>query len=105
FVTVGFTAWLILLALAITSTNGWIRRLGRRWTLLHRLVYVAAGLVSLHFVWGQKTLQAEPLLFAAGFAVLLGARVVLALRRRRAARAARRPGAGDGRRDVVTSPP
>ena len=82
FMTIGFTAWLILLALAVTSTDGWIRRLGRRWAALHRLVYPAAGLVSLHFVWGQKTLQAEPLVFTGAFALLLGARVVFALRRR-----------------------
>jgi len=84
FMTIGFAAWLILLALAITSTRGWIVRLGRRWALLHRLVYVAAGLVSLHFVWGRKTVQPEPLLFAGALAVLLGSRAVYVLRRRRA---------------------
>ncbi len=89
FITVGFTAWLVLLALAVTSTQGWIRRLGRRWAALHRLVYVAAGLVSLHFVWGRKTIQAEPLVFAAAFAALLAARAVFAWRRRRRSAAPR----------------
>lgn len=96
FMTIGFAAWLILLVLAVTSTNGWIRRLGRRWTTLHRLVYVAAGLVSLHFVWGKKTLQAEPLVFAGVFALLLGARALFSWQRRRAQK-----GQGAGRREAA----
>lgn len=88
FMTIGFLAWLILLALAVTSTTGWIRRLGKRWAALHRLVYLAAGLVSLHFVWGQKTLRAEPLVFTGVFALLLAARAVYAARRRRSRAAA-----------------
>src|SRR5690606_17599899 len=86
FITVGFLAWLLLLALAITSTNGWIRRLGKRWALLHKAVYVIAGLGLLHFFWSQKADRGRPLQFLIVFAVLLGARVVYSwLKRRRAA--------------------
>ena len=87
FITVGFVAWLVLLTLAITSTNGWIRRLGKRWSLLHKSVYVVAGLALLHFFWSQKADRARPLQFLLVFAVLLGARVVYAqVKRRRAQR-------------------
>ena len=75
FITVGFAAFLLLLPLAGTSTRGWIRRLGRRWQLLHRLVYPAAGLAALHFYWKVKADTFWPLLVAALLAVLLLARV------------------------------
>lgn len=84
FITVGFTAWLLLLALALTSTTASMRRLGKRWTTLHRLVYVVAGLVSLHYIWGQKVLETQPIVFAALFAVLLMSRAVYSWRKRRA---------------------
>lgn len=87
YITVGFTAWLLLLPLAVTSTKGWIRRLGRRWQALHRLVYPAAALGVLHFYWLVKADTREPLLFAAILAILLGARVAY-----RVARASGRPG-------------
>ncbi|HZJ08653.1 MAG TPA: protein-methionine-sulfoxide reductase heme-binding subunit MsrQ [Trueperaceae bacterium] len=87
FITVGVTSWLLLLALAITSTNGWIRRLGKRWTTLHKLVYVVAGLVMLHFFWSQKADGVEQFVFLGVFIVLLGARVVYTVRKRRAAAA------------------
>ena len=54
YITVGFTAFLILIPIAWTSTKGWIRRLGRRWTTLHQLVYVAAALGVLHYLWQIK---------------------------------------------------
>ena len=54
FITVGFGAFLLLVPLALTSTRGWIRRLGKRWQKLHRLVYLAAGLGVLHFYWKVK---------------------------------------------------
>jgi methionine sulfoxide reductase heme-binding subunit len=76
FITAGFAAWLLLLPLAVTSTRGWVRRLGRRWRPLHRLAYLAAGLGVLHFAWGVKADLREPLLFAALLALLLGARLV-----------------------------
>lgn len=87
YITVGFAAFLLLLPLAITSTRGWIRRLGRRWHLLHRLIYPAAGLAVLHYFWkkSSKADIAEPLLFAAVLGGLLLFRVVLMLRRRHAA--------------------
>lgn len=81
YITVGFTAWLLLLPLAITSTRGWIRRLGRRWGQLHRLVYVAAVLAVLHFLWLVKSDLREPLLYAAVLAVLLGSRLWWAWRK------------------------
>jgi sulfoxide reductase heme-binding subunit YedZ len=86
FIFSGMLAFVILLALAATSTNGAIRRLGRRWQQLHRLVYVAAVAGAVHFVWGQKADIREPLLWAGILAVLLGARVVFAARKRAAAR-------------------
>lgn len=75
FITVGMAAWVILLALAATSTRGWIRRLGKRWTLLHRTVYLAAILGVVHFYWRVKADTREPLVFAAVLLVLLALRV------------------------------
>jgi sulfoxide reductase heme-binding subunit YedZ len=75
YMTVGFSAWLLLLPLAATSTRGWMRRLGRHWSTLHRAVYVAAALGVLHFLWGVKADVREPLVYAAILAGLLGVRV------------------------------
>lgn len=85
FVTVGFAALLLLLPLAVTSTDGWVRRLGfPAWKRLHRLVYPAALLGALHFLWRVKADRQRPLVFAAVIGVLLLAR----LAPRRAARGA-----------------
>ena len=89
YITVGFAAWLLLVPLAVTSTQGWIRRLGRRWGPLHRLVYAIAILAVLHFWWIVKSDYREPLLYAAILAALLGWR----LWKRFASRPARRPAA------------
>lgn len=72
YITVGFAAWLLLVPLAITSTRGWMRRLGRNWGRLHRAVYLIAALAVLHFWWVVKSDYREPLLYAAILAVLLG---------------------------------
>ena len=72
---VGFAAFLILLPLAVTSTKGWMRRLGKLWKRLHRAVYVAALLAVLHFVWLVKSDIREPLLFGAVVLVLLLLRI------------------------------
>lgn len=81
YVSVGFAAYLMLVPLALTSTRAAIRRLGRRWQQLHRLVYAAAVLGVVHFLWLVKADAREPLIFAAVLAVLLLAR--LGWRRRR----------------------
>lgn len=70
YVLVGFAAGLILLALAITSTRGWQKRLGKKWARLHRLVYLAGILAVVHFAWLVKDIR-EPLRYAAVLAVLL----------------------------------
>lgn len=77
FIVVGMLALLILLALAITSTKGWQKRLKRNWKRLHRLVYLAALLGVLHFAWKEKVGWKEPrvLVFAAVVSVLLLARL------------------------------
>ena len=72
YVTVGFTALLLLLPLAVTSTDRWMRRLGRRWQTLHRLVYPAALLGCLHFLWLVKADWREPALYLAVWAALMG---------------------------------
>lgn len=91
FITVGFLAWLLLVPLAVTSTRGWMRRLGRNWGHLHRLIYLIAALAVLHFWWIVKSDWREPALYAGLLAGLLGWRSWKALERRaRAARAANR---------------
>src|SRR5690606_7358024 len=85
YITVGFAAWLLLVPLAITSTQGWIRRLGRNWARLHRLVYAIAVLAVLHFWWIVKSDIREPLLYATILAALLGWRSWKWVARRRAA--------------------
>ena len=87
FITMGALALLLMLPLALTSTKGWIRRLGRRWALLHRLVYVSAAAAVLHFIWKEKVIIDETMTYAAILAVLLAIRVVFWLR----SRAAKRP--------------
>ena len=80
YITVGFIAWLLLVPLAITSTRGWMRRLGRRWGQLHKLVYAIGVFAVLHFWWLVKSDIREPALYAGLLAVLLGARLVRRLR-------------------------
>jgi sulfoxide reductase heme-binding subunit YedZ len=84
FITVGMLAFALLVPLALTSTNRSVRWLGYvRWKRLHRLVYAAAGLGVVHFIWRVKADLREPLVFAAILAVLLGVRVAGSLRHRR----------------------
>jgi sulfoxide reductase heme-binding subunit YedZ len=79
FITVGFTAWLLLIPLALTSTDASVRRLGfKRWKLLHRLSYVVAVLGVIHFTWRVKKDVTEPALYGALLAGLLLVRVVKA---------------------------
>jgi sulfoxide reductase heme-binding subunit YedZ len=76
FITVGFTALLLLIPLAVTSTRGMQRRLGRNWVKLHRLVYVVAVLGVVHYWWQIKSgRDAQPLPYAVLLAVLLGVRL------------------------------
>ena len=81
YITVGFTAWLCLLSLASTSTQWAMRRLGRRWAQLHRLVYTAGVLGVLHFLWLVKSDVREPLWYGAILALLLVLRIPAVARR------------------------
>lgn len=74
YVLVGFAAGLVLLPLAITSTRGWQKRLGKNWKRLHRLAYLAAILALVHFAWLVKDIR-EPLRYGAVLALLLVARI------------------------------
>jgi sulfoxide reductase heme-binding subunit YedZ len=72
FITVGFAAFVLLIPLALTSTAGWIRRLGgRRWQQLHRLIYVAAVLGVIHYYWLVKSDVRKPLLYGVLVGILL----------------------------------
>jgi sulfoxide reductase heme-binding subunit YedZ len=75
YITLGFTAWLMLLSLAITSTTAWQRRLKHRWVALHQLVYPAAILGVIHYLWLVKADTREPLIYLAILLVLLGFRL------------------------------
>jgi sulfoxide reductase heme-binding subunit YedZ len=75
YITVGFAAFVLMVPLAITSTQGWIRRLGRRWKTLHRAVYAIGVLGVLHFLWLVKADLLEPAFYGVILAVLLGMRV------------------------------
>jgi len=75
YITVGLGAWLLMLPLAVTSTRGWMRRLGARWRPLHRLAYVAAIGGVLHYLWLVKADLVPPLLHGAAVLALLGLRL------------------------------
>jgi sulfoxide reductase heme-binding subunit YedZ len=90
FIFAGMLSFTILLALALTSTAGWIRRLGRNWVRLHRLVYVAGGSAIVHFVWKEKSDYSEPLRWGAALGLLLAVRLYFVVRRRLRARPAAR---------------
>jgi len=76
FITIGFTALVLMLPLAITSTAGWIRRLGgKRWAALHRVVYITGVAAVVHYYWLVKADVSRPLIYAAVVALLLGMRV------------------------------
>jgi sulfoxide reductase heme-binding subunit YedZ len=75
YITLGFTAWLLLLPLAITSTAAWQRRLKRRWIALHRLIYPAAILGAIHYLWLVKADTREPLIYLSILLALLAFRL------------------------------
>ena len=84
FITVGFATLLLMLPLAVTSTNAMVRRLGaRRWIALHRLIYIIGPLGVLHFWWMVKKDLTEPVIYALVLALLLGYRLVMRLRESR----------------------
>ncbi len=76
-IAVGFVAFLLLIPLALTSTNASIRRLGKRWTRLHRLIYLATGLGILHYLMVQKLDIRVGLVYVASFALLMIARTLI----------------------------
>ena len=88
YVTAGFTAFVLMIPLAITSTAAMIRRLGKRWQQLHRLVYLAAIGGVIHFYWLVKADIRRPAQYGAVLALLLGYRLAVKLRPRIAARLA-----------------
>jgi methionine sulfoxide reductase heme-binding subunit len=90
YITAGFTAFLLLVPLALTSTNAMMKRLGRRWLKLHMLIYVIAPIAVAHYWWHKaaKNAIAQPAIYAMVIAILLGYRLVSKLRHR----AARQPG-------------
>lgn len=76
YIILGASALLLLMPLALTSTRGWMRRLGPNWERLHRLVYLAALLGVAHYLWLVKADYREPLVYAGVLAVLLAMRAV-----------------------------
>lgn len=74
YLLLGFACWLILLALAVTSTQAMQRKLGRRWQLLHNFVYLVAILAPIHFLWSVKIISPQPVIYAAIAIVLLACR-------------------------------
>ncbi len=91
YITVGVTALLLLVPLAVTSTNAMQRRLGKRWVKLHRSVYVIAILGVVHFFWQVKVTTPEPLIYTFILIVLLGFRAMNWLMRQRRTPAVSRP--------------
>ncbi|MGZ4831256.1 MAG: sulfite oxidase heme-binding subunit YedZ, partial [Candidatus Angelobacter sp.] len=78
FITAGMTAWVLMLPLAITSTTGWIRRMGgKRWQNLHRLIYFSAAAGVVHFMWLVKADLRRPFAYGGILAALLAYRVIV----------------------------
>jgi methionine sulfoxide reductase heme-binding subunit len=82
FITVGFSAFILMIPLALTSTQGMIRRLGKRWTTLHRLIYISAIAGVIHYWWLVKADVRKPAYYAVVVIVLLGYRFVAAQRKK-----------------------
>ena len=80
FITMGFTAFVLMVPLAITSTKGWIRRLGRRWQLLHRLIYISGICAAIHYLWKVKVMIGSPVYYAFAIGLLLGFRIAWQLK-------------------------
>jgi sulfoxide reductase heme-binding subunit YedZ len=80
FITMGFTAFVLMIPLALTSTKGWIRRLGRRWQALHRLIYISAVCAAIHYLWKVKVMIGSPVYYAMVIGLLLGFRILWQLR-------------------------
>jgi sulfoxide reductase heme-binding subunit YedZ len=84
YITVGFTGLVAMVPLAVTSTSGWVRRLGgRNWQRLHRLIYVTAVAGVVHYWWLVKADILQPAIYAAIVTVLLGLRIVLSMKKAR----------------------
>lgn len=85
FITAGFAAFVLMSSLALTSTQGWIRRLGRKWQTLHRAIYLIGMLAILHLWWHKagKNDFFQPVIYGVVLVLLLGWRVVAWLRARR----------------------
>jgi sulfoxide reductase heme-binding subunit YedZ len=89
YITMGVTSFVLMIPLTLTSTRKWIRRLGgRRWQMLHRLIYVSAAAGVVHYLWLVKSDIERPVLYGALLATLLGIRVWYAVKNRRAQNAA-----------------
>ena len=85
YITAGFTAFVLMIPLAVTSTAGWIRRMGgKRWNQLHRLVYITALAAVLHYFWKVKLDATFPIYYGIGVAILLGFRFYRHFAKRRA---------------------
>jgi sulfoxide reductase heme-binding subunit YedZ len=82
FITMGTISLVLMVPLAITSTKGWIRRMGKRWAQLHRIVYVSAAAAVVHFIWKEKVIIDETLAYAGVFVLLMLIRIVYAIRKR-----------------------
>ena len=96
YIMVGFTAFVLLVPVAVTSTKGWIRRLGKRWVTLHRLVYLSALLGVIHFFWITKADDRWPTVAVAVWIVLMSLRLVWWLKSRTQPARARRMGRSVG---------
>ena len=92
YITAGFTAFVLMLPLAVTSTTGWIRRMGgKRWQALHRLVYFSAAIGVIHYYWLVKSDIRLPAMYGALVGVLLGYRAITWAVNRRPRAAVKRP--------------
>ena len=89
FIMTGMLAFVLMIPLAITSTQGWIRRLGKRWLVLHRLIYVSGISAAIHYLWKVKIAVGPPVYYTEAVALLLGFRVFSHLRSAKSVRTQR----------------